>query len=193
MAFDPEKFYDSLRPGLLGPTLSQNEVDGCNAILGAMAGTPRAYCAYALATAFHETNATMQPVREAYWLSETWRKNNLRRYYPWYGRGYVQLTWEENYEHADKKLGLGGALEQDPEKALEPDIAALIMRRGMEEGWFAGDSQGRHTLARHLPEQGDASEAEFIAARRIINGTDKNKLIARHALQFQAALAAGGW
>lgn len=192
MAFDPEKFYDLLRPGLLGPTLSQNEVDGCNAILGAMAGTPRAYCAYALATAFHETNATMQPVREAYWLSDTWRKNNLR-YYPWYGRGYVQLTWEENYKHADKALGLGGALTQDLDKALEPDIAARIMRRGMEEGWFAGDSRGRHTLARHLPEQDDASEAEFIAARRIINGTDKNKLIARHALQFQAALAAGGW
>ncbi len=192
MAFDPGKFFDYLHGGLLGPTLSQNEVDGCNAILGAMERLPRAYCAYGLATAFHETNATMEPVREAYWLTEAWRKRNLR-YWPWYGRGYVQLTWEANYDHADQQLGLEGALIIDPDLALDRAIAAHVMRRGMEEGWFARDNRGPHNFARHLPEQGDASEAQYIAARRIINGTDKNKLVARHALQFQAALAAGGW
>ena len=38
--------------------------------------------AYLLATAFWETARTMQPVDEAFWLSEAWRKKNLR-----YGRG----------------------------------------------------------------------------------------------------------
>ncbi|MGR9074141.1 MAG: peptidoglycan-binding protein, partial [Gammaproteobacteria bacterium] len=52
---------------------------------------------YVLATTQWETAQTFRPVKEAYWLSEDWRKNNLR-YFPYYGRGYVQLTWEKNYE-----------------------------------------------------------------------------------------------
>lgn len=58
--------------------------------------------AYVIATSYWETNKTMVPVKEAYWLSENWRKDNLR-YYPWYGRGYVQLTWEDNYKKASKE------------------------------------------------------------------------------------------
>jgi hypothetical protein len=192
MAFDAKPFFDALRHGLMGPSLEPNEVKGCNAILDAMQGKPLAWCAYALATAWHETNATMLPVREAYWLSEAWRKKHLR-YWPWYGRGYVQLTWEENYQRADDELDMDGSLTSNPDRALEPGIASDVMRLGMEEGWFAGDKQGRHTLARHLPKQGDATEAAFKAARRIINGTDKALMIARHALQFQKALRAGGW
>nr|WP_204517946.1 hypothetical protein [Parerythrobacter lutipelagi] len=172
--------------------MSRKEVDGCNAVLAAMENLPLAYCAYGLATAYHETNATMLPVREAYWLSEAWRKKNLR-YWPWYGRGYVQLTWETNYERADEELELGGSLTKNPDLALEPDIAARIMRCGMIEGWFAGDRHGRHDFARHLPENGPATELQFKGARRIINGTDKNLLIARHALQFQQALENGKW
>lgn len=192
MAFAPAAFFDHLREGLLGPRLEQGEVDGCNAVLAAMADQPRAWCAYALATAWHETAATMQPVREAYWLSEGWRRTNLR-YWPWYGRGYVQLTWQENYERADAELLLCGTLIDDPDRALEGGIAAQVMRCGMAQGWFAGDAQGRHTLARHLPRRRDAREAEFVAARRIINGTDRALAIARHAAQFQRALARGGW
>lgn len=192
MAFDPAPFFKSLRAGLLGPTLSKNEVDGCNAVLAAMSAAPLAHCAYALATAYHETAATMQPVREAYWLSESWRKSHLR-YYPWYGRGYVQLTWDTNYKRADKELNLNGALVKNLDLAMDPAIAARIMRRGMDEGWFAGDNKGRHTLRRHLPTQGAGTLKQFTEARRIINGTDKNTLIAREAIQFQTALQAGGW
>jgi putative chitinase len=192
MAFNPKPFFVSLRAGLLGPDLSNDEVNGCNAILAAMDGTPLAFCAYALATAYHETAATMQPVREAYWLSESWRRAHLR-YYPWYGRGYVQLTWDTNYQRADRELDLNGALTRTLDLAMDPAIAAKIMRRGMEEGWFAGDGSGRHTLKRHLPNSGPATLPQFTAARRIINGRDKDTLIARHALQFQTALQNGGW
>lgn len=187
---NPKAFYANLRTGILGPVLTPEEVLGCEAILDAMEGLPLSHVAYALATAYHETNATMQPVREAYWLSEAWRKKNLR-YWPFYGRGYVQLTWAENYAKADKKLGLGGSLIKNPDRAMEPDIAAKIMRFGMVEGWFAGDKKGRHTLARYLP--ATASLEEFRSARPIINIHDKDLLIARHALQFQAALITGGW
>lgn len=40
--------------------------------------------AYVLATVFHETGHTWKPVKEAYWFSEAWRKQNLR-YFPYYG------------------------------------------------------------------------------------------------------------
>ena len=69
------------------------------------------------------------------------------------------------------------------------------MVKGMQEGWFAGDKQGkRHTLARHLPADGKPGDAEqFASARRIINGTDKAAQIGAEALKYQAALQAGGW
>lgn len=187
----PQAFYAVLRSGILGPKLEPLEIEGCEAILAAMDGTPLSHCAYAFATAYHETAATMQPVREAYWLSENWRKKNLK-YWPWYGRGYVQLTWEANYKKADDKLILGGALVKNLDLAMQPDIAARIMRRGMAEGWFAGDKAGRHTLARHLPQR-LGTLAQYQEARRIINGTDKALLIARYALQFQDALTKGEW
>ncbi|NTV99551.1 MAG: carboxypeptidase, partial [Chlorobiaceae bacterium] len=49
--------------------------------------------AYVLATTQWETSQTFKPVREAFWESEEWRKKHFR-YYPYYGRGYVQLTWK---------------------------------------------------------------------------------------------------
>ena len=186
-----EAFFRSVRSGILGPSLDDNEVSGCGALLAAMEGAPLSHCAYALATAYHETNATMQPVIEAYWLSEAWRKKNLR-YYPWHGRGYVQLTWEANYRKADTKLKLGGFLIARPDMALDPKIAAKIMRMGMDEGWFAGDKKGRHTLARHLPSN-IGTLAQFVSARRIINGLDKADAIARYAVGYQDALEAGKW
>ena len=61
--FDKAPFYALLRKGLLGPTIEPGELQGCEAILAAMDGTPLSHCAYALATAYHETARTMQPVR----------------------------------------------------------------------------------------------------------------------------------
>ena len=51
-----------------------------------------------LATVEWETNKTFQPVREAYWLNEDWRRAHLK-YYPYYGRGFVQLTWKSELRH----------------------------------------------------------------------------------------------
>jgi putative chitinase len=187
-------FFDSVRDsGLFGKSLKPDQVKGLEAVLGAAnaANWPLAFTAYALATAGHETNYTMQPVREAYWLSENWRRNNLR-YYPFYGRGYVQLTWKANYERADRELDLGGRLNDNLDLAMDPAIAAKIMVKGMQEGWFCADKAGRrHTLDRHLPTQGKADAAQFTSARRIINGTDKAGKIASEALKFQTALQAG--
>ena len=134
--------------------------------------------AYVLATAFHETNTTMLPVIEAYWLSEAWRKKNFR-YYPYYGRGYVQLTWDYNYKKAGEKLGLGNALLDNPKLAQEPKYAAEILVLGSKEGWFTG---------KKLSDYITKTEKNYVGARRIINGTDKAEKIAKEAEIFEQAL-----
>jgi len=192
---NPQAFFDAVRASrLFGPGLKPDEVSGLNTVCSVAkeAGWPLAFTAYALATAAHETAYTMQPVREAFWLNENYRRTHFK-YYPYYGRGYVQLTWKTNYEKADRALDLNGRLTGNLDLALDPDIAAKIMSRGMQEGWFAGDNQGPHTLARHLPANGAASMSQMTAARRIINGTDQNEKIAGEAIMFQKALQAGGW
>ena len=191
---DPKAFYAALRSSLFKGGISQSQLDGIEALLVAMgsASWPIAWAAYGIETAYHETAYTMQPVREAYWLSEEWRKKNLR-YWPWYGRGYVQITWQENYERADRELDLGGKLIANKDLALQPDVAAAILVKGMSAGWFCKDAKGPHNLARHLPTQGRADIGAFAEARRIINGTDKARKMAAEAIDWQAALLAGGW
>ena len=54
----------------------------------------------------------------------------------YYGRGYVQLTWLDNYRQMDQRLALGEMLEQDPDKALDPPLAYRIMSIGVREGLF---------------------------------------------------------
>lgn len=181
---DRAKFYNTVRIKL-GP-LNQSQINGFEAVLNATEGQPLAHRAYSLATAWHETARTMLPVREAYWLSEAWRKKNLR-YYPWYGRGYVQITWKANYEKADKELGLGGALLRNLDLAMSPNIAAKIMRRGMDQGWFT-----KIKLSDCLPSSGTATREQYIKARKIINGKDKADLIEDYAQVFEKALIDGG-
>lgn len=144
-------------------------------------GLLRNQAAYVLATARWETAHTMKPVKEAYWLSETWRKNNLR-YYPWYGRGFVQLTWEANYQKAAKKTGV--ALDKDPDLALDPHTAADVLVIGMVEGWFTG---------KKLSDYITLKTSNFVGARRIVNGTDKAAQIADLAKQYDKLLKAEGY
>lgn len=144
-------------------------------------GLLRNQCAYVLATSFWETAHTMRPVVEAYWLSEAWRKKNLR-YYPWHGRGFVQLTWEKNYQRAAQKLGV--PLDKDPTLALNPEIAAKIAVTGMKFGWFTG---------RDLDDFIDLKHSDFKGARQIINGRDKDDEIAEIARHYDDDLKAAGY
>ncbi len=192
---DRVKFYDTVRAKAgLTPArivLKQPQIEGFEAVLNATEGQPLSHRAYSLATAWWETARTMQPVIEAYWLSEAWRKKNLR-YYPWHGRGYVQLTWERNYAVADAALAGAGVIQAgellaDPELARRPDIAAFILRRGMDEGWFTGVK-----LSTVLPRAGVATRKQYMDARTIINGRDKADEIEDFAQVFERALRDGG-
>lgn len=186
---DAQAFFKAVREKI--GALDQEQVEGFNALLQAMgaASWPLAWTAYGLATAYHETARTMQPVEEAYWVknADHWRSTHLR-YYPWHGRGYVQLTWERNYRHADAELSLGGDLINDRSLALRPDLAAKIMVKGMEHGWFSGKKLGDF-----LPGNGPASLEAYTRSRPIINVMDKAAVIAGQAKSFEAALTAGGW
>jgi putative chitinase len=148
-----------------------------------LAGLLRNQAAYVMATAWWETAHTVEPVKEAYWVknAEAWRKKNLR-YYPWYGRGYAQLTWERNYIHAGNQLGLD--LTTNPEYVMVPDVSAKILVTGSLEGWFTGKKLGDYITL---------SKSDFKGARRIINGTDKAAAIATVARAYDEALKADGY
>jgi hypothetical protein len=190
----PEKFYATIRPLFGKITMSQFE--GMQAKLDAFAAaaSPLAHVAYGLATSFHETGAKMQPVTEiGRGRGKPYGKPGKHRGQIPYGRGDVQLTWDGNYETADNQLGLKGALLANFDLALDTDISAGVMVRGMTEGWFAGDKVGRHKFARYLPSKGVATRPQFTSSRRIINGIDRAELVAGYAMSFQSALTAGGW
>lgn len=198
----PEAFFAKVRAGLLGPTLSAGEVDGCNAILTATATWPLAWVADGLATAYHETAHTMQPVKEiggpAYFRRMYDPEGNrpnvaaaLGNIHPgdgarFPGMGYVQATGRGNARKLTVALrahGIDVDLEADPELLLRPDVAAFALEFGMRTGLFTG-----RKLADFLPAERPATRAEFMASRRIINGQDRADLIADYALAFQDAL-----
>lgn len=177
---DRKKFFDAARAHPFNGDLTQGQVDGMNALIDGFEkrypGGDKRWLAYFLATAFWETAHTMQPVREAYWFSEQWRKDNLR-YYPFYGRGYVQLTWDYNYKAMSAVVGLN--LSVSPDLALIPATAAQIMFYGMEHGSFGGGG-----IAHWFNATTDDPEG----ARHLVNGTDHAADIAVLHRAFLAGL-----
>lgn len=123
--------------------------------------------AYMMATIQWETAGTFQPVREAFWMSEEWRKNNLNSYYPYYGRGYVQLTLESNYRKYSKIMGSDFVLH--PDHVMEQDKALFILVHGFKNGSFTGYE---------LEEFVNANKTDYFGARKCINGTDHAQDIA---------------
>lgn len=102
----------------------------------------------ALATIAVETAWTFKPIREmgggAYLQSKP--------YYPYFGRGFVQITWKENYEHYGRELGVD--LAETPDLALNPDVAAAILAAFFAE--------------RHIPQA--AEQRDWDHVRKLVNG-----------------------
>lgn len=188
---EPDAFWDYIRgdAGELFPSITQPQVDGINMTLLVGAGKlPLSWMACVLGTEYHETAKTMQGVREGLSVSDAWRKKNLR-YYPWYGRGKVQLTWERNYRLATEKLralGFDVDLIANPDQALDLKIASVIIVQGMLEGWFTGKKLGDYINNAGTREQ-------FVNSRRIVNPGDRPDLIAGYCLEFKKALELGEW
>ena len=195
-----KKGFDILRQGL--GKLTQSQVDEINFIVSEFnkdksISYPQA--AYMLATAWHETAARMLPIEEygqgKNRIYGTWYRNSnselyafmdgskrkvyLHSQYPYlyYGRGYVQLTWYFNYESASKKIGVDFL--NNPDLVMNKNHAVKIMVQGMKDGWFTG---------KKLSDYINQSKKDYAGARRIINGTDKDKLISGYAETFEKAL-----
>src|SRR5215468_7473566 len=108
-------FFDSVCGSLFLGSMTQGQVDGMNAILdfSESVGCDDRHLAYILATTFHETAQTMAPIAE-------YGKGKGKPYgvpdgpynQVYYGRGFVQLTWYDNYKKQDAKLKLNGELVQ---------------------------------------------------------------------------------
>lgn len=145
---------------------------------GRKAGLLRNQLAYVLATAYHETAHSMKPVREM--GGEAYLRK--KKYYPYVGMGYVQLTWDYNYRKAGQFLGVDFI--SHPKLLLEPKYAVPILIEGMKDGWFTG---------KKLSDYITINTSGFVGARRIINGTDKAELIAGYAKEYDALLKQSGY
>lgn len=172
MIINRTTFYAYARKAPFGGRLTPQQQDGLEKVLDYWethhADNDIRWLAYALATDFHETAHTMQPIEEK--GGTKYLKG--KPYYPWYGRGLVQITWEKNY----KKYGL-----TKPEDALQWDKALYVMFHGMINGTFTG---------KKLSHYFNATTEDPRGARKIINGTDKAGLIADYYTNFLGALKA---
>ncbi|GJM00256.1 MAG: hypothetical protein DHS20C07_19350 [Methyloligella sp.] len=194
-------FFDEIRSMFPAKRLKPKQVEGMETIIKAwQAEYPEGddkFLAYLLATAYHETAHTMQPIKEyggarranrLYGIegrnpSRARRMGNRRRGdgARYMGRGYVQLTWKNNYRKAGLHCGID--LIKKPHLAMQPDIAAKILIEGCMSGWFTGSA-----LTSHI----DPVKANYRSARRVVNGNDKALMIARYAKEFESALRAAG-
>jgi hypothetical protein len=183
---DRTAFFDVMRSEF--GSLSQEQVEGTEALLDAAEeySLPMNQLAYVLSTSWHETAATMMPIAE-YGKGEGHEYGEPCPQYDdqvAYGRGYVQLTWDYNYETADKQCSLNGALLEDFDLALDPAVAAQIIFRGMLEGWFTSKKLGDYV---------NETVTDYWNARRVVNGTDKADLLAGYAESFEQALRAASY
>jgi hypothetical protein len=191
--FDRSIYFDSVRASLFQGALTQQQVDGQNVILalweGQQTGTPMTdlrWLAYMLATTYHECAATMWPIEEyGRGAGHEYGEPDPETGETYYARGFVGLTWKENYQKAGSALGLieDRDLVWHPQIALDSLIAARVMFRGMSEGWFTG---------RKLGEFFNAEDDDPVDARIIINNdVGKNgSMIAGYHGHFLGALQA---
>ena len=196
-----ETFFDEVRNFFPKKRLTKTHVENIKVIIDTWQreypDKPDNCLAYLLATAFHETAHRMEPIKEyggnrranrlygvegskpsrARKMGNTMRGDGAR----YMGRGYVQLTWKSNYKKLGEHVGLD--LVKKPNLALEPEIAAQALVYGCMSGMFTGKDLGDYC---------NDNETDFVNARRVVNGTDKAKLIAGYASNFLEAIEAAG-
>ncbi|WP_262296543.1 glycoside hydrolase family 19 protein [Microvirga sesbaniae] len=144
-ALNRASFFNAVRTALFGGKLTEGQVQGMDALLtAAPADMPLEHLAYCLATVYHETPRTMQPIKELGGGTYFQRMYDIRGDRPakapelgnltpgdgarFAGRGYVQLTGKANYARASKEVGFD--LVATPDLAMQPGIAAVIMYWG---------------------------------------------------------------
>ena len=201
MAIDREMFFDAVRGPLYGGRLAQRQVAGLTAVLDRFEADGESgdwrFLAYMLASAHHETGGRMQAVRETFAASDEvaigrldrafaagklpqvlepyWRRDAAGK--SWLGRGLVQITHRRNYERLSQLIGID--LVARPERAMEIAVSVDILFVGMLHGAFTG---------RRLADHFSVGRADWVGARRIVNGLDRAERVAGYGRTFFAAL-----
>lgn len=191
-----DAFYTIIRTGLFGGNLTQGVVDTLQAISDtyyaeAWPKVSADHLAYVYATAYHEAyharlNPDWNPVREGFAKTNEGAINAVTRLFDqgrirtnyalpvdghsYYGRGLVQITWKDNYRRMGDRLSID--LVNNPDLALQRDVAAKLLVIGMIEGLYTGRSLATHTA--------DDGTFDSFNARRIINGLDAAERIKGH-------------
>lgn len=165
-------------------------------------GMLRNQVAYVLATGYHESAHTMRPIKETVMAHHKdkfpsdgvvigrlnrWYKTkspNVTPYWRdgWFGRGLVQITHFDNYKRVGKAIGVD--LASDPSAALDDKVAIDVLITGMDAGLFTG---------KRLDDYVTLQKSDFVGARRVVNGTDKDDEIADIARKYDAALLDEGY
>src|SRR5262245_37722134 len=123
MPVNRAQFYAAVRANIFGGRLQQSQVDGMNVLLDtwdASTFQDLRWLAYMLGTAYHETRTTRPPIREFGDPTYFTRMYDVQGKRPslaqqmgntqpgdgekYCGRGFVQLTWKNNYERAGALL-----------------------------------------------------------------------------------------
>jgi hypothetical protein len=138
------------------------------------------WAAYMLATTREETKFTYRPVEEdGLGAGRPYGQPDPVTGLTYYGRGYVQLTFKDNYLRLGNALGVD--LVDHPELALDPPTAYKVMSYGMRNGSFTSYKLGDFIT--------DTS-SDYVNARKIVNGLDQADSIADAAVKFEAELKA---
>ena len=187
------KFLNEIEKTLFNGKLTERQRQGINYKLKAFDKhdiIDYRWRAYMLATSFHETARTMQPIEEkgrgaGKRYGKTIKYNGEVYAYPdklYYGRGDVQLTWYENYELMGRLLNI--PLLEQPELALNPEVSARIMIEGMTRGLSkSGDFTGVS-----LENYFNLYREDPYNARKVINGLDCAMLIEEYYNKFLTAI-----
>lgn len=208
---DRAAFYNTVRNALFHGVLSQQQVDGMEAILNFWETPPVqpsgtfktnwdirsiGWLAYMLATTKHETASTMQPIDEfgsdSYFEQMYGGRADLGNVQTgdgarFHGRGFVQLTGRSNYTKMTPIVRAfypeAPDFTIDPAAVKNDNYAAVIMFYGMFNGIFTG-----WALKNFIGDPLKGQIVDYLHARKIINGMDRADLIESYAKKFANAL-----
>jgi len=188
MKIDKDKFIFMYEVNQFKP-LNDSQHEGLSLLLECMNSDEKLsdirWASYMLATTYHETAITWQPIAE-------YGKGKGRKYgdpvgpynHVYYGRGLTQNTWLDNYKmltdawnrsHPDNPVDFV----KNPDLLLKMEYSYWAMSYAMRNGSYTGVG-----LKKYFNEK----VTDPINARRIINGTDCAEQIANYYDKFMAIL-----